>query len=202
MPRPKAFSEPVALEAMMDRFWNAGYAATSVRDLAGCAGITGTSLYNAFGDKRAVFVRAIEHYGETRLARRIRRFEAMADARAAIAGFLDEAVERSLGPGGERGCFIVNSALEVAPHDAGLTAIVADRLRAIETFLSGRVAAAQAAGTIAADRDADDLARLLLAALLGIRVLARARPERTLLEAVAREAVGALGPRPGTGAGR
>ena len=196
MARPLAFDETRALEAAMDRFWGHGYAATSVRDLADCAGIGGTSLYNTFGDKRALFLRALDHYGETRMRVRLARFAAMDDARAAIAAFLGETVERSLGAGGERGCFIVNTALDMAPHDPDVARRIAARLGEIEQFLLARVAAAQAAGAVDPAREASDLARLLLAAMLSIRVLARARPERDLLEAIARAALDALGPAP------
>jgi AcrR family transcriptional regulator len=50
------------LNAAIDCFWHRGYEATSVRDLAASMGLSGPSLYNAFGDKRALFVRALERY--------------------------------------------------------------------------------------------------------------------------------------------
>ena len=52
MPRPKEFSEIAALDAAVDCFWQRGYEATSMRDLAASMGISAPSLYNAFGDKQ------------------------------------------------------------------------------------------------------------------------------------------------------
>ena len=71
-------------------------------------------------------------------------------------------------------------------------AFVADRFAEIEAFFHRSIKAAQAEGQIPRDRAAKDLARLLLGVLLGIRVLARSKPERTLLEGVARPALALL----------
>ena len=64
MARPREFDEVAALDAAMDCFWRNGYEATSVRDLAARMGITGTSLYNAFGDKRSLFREVLLRYAE------------------------------------------------------------------------------------------------------------------------------------------
>ena len=91
-----------------------------------------------------------------------------------------------------RGCFLINSELEVAPHDRELGALIADRLAEIEAFFRRSIEAAQAEGHVPRDRIAKDLARLLLGVLLGIRVLARSKPGRALLEGVARPALALL----------
>jgi TetR/AcrR family transcriptional repressor of nem operon len=69
MARLKAFNEDRALDAAVDCFWMRGYEATSVRDLAEAMGIGGTSLYNAYGDKRALFQRSLERYAERSMER-------------------------------------------------------------------------------------------------------------------------------------
>ena len=58
--RPRSFDEVSALDAAVACFWDRGYSATSVRDLSAEMGISGPSLYNAFGDKRALFCKALE----------------------------------------------------------------------------------------------------------------------------------------------
>lgn len=184
MARPREFDETAALNAAMQCFWARGYEATSVRDLASDMGITGASLYNAFGDKRSLYRRALEHYLDRSVRERIGRLEASLSSRDAIAAFLQEVIERSLSDRQRRGCMLVNSALELAPHDADLRRVVADELAQIEAFFRRCVQAAQRTGEITAAQDADDLARLLLSVLLGIRVLARTRPQRALLEGV------------------
>ena len=62
MARPREFDEDTVLEAVTQRFWNDGYEATSMRDLADRTGMTTPSLYNAFGDKRAIYRLVLDRY--------------------------------------------------------------------------------------------------------------------------------------------
>ena len=75
MARPREFNETAALEAAIACFWNHGYEATSVRDLAENMGLSPPSLYNAYGDKHALFVQALEHYLNRSMRERIERLE-------------------------------------------------------------------------------------------------------------------------------
>jgi TetR/AcrR family transcriptional repressor of nem operon len=183
MARPREFDEGAVLDAAVLCFWSRGYEATSVRDLVEKTGITAASLYNAFGDKRAIYEKALDHYVEGSVADRIRRCEALAP-RDAIGAFFEEILKRSLGDRERKGCMLVNAALDVAPHDPGFLKIVTEVLAEIEAFFLACVKAGQADGTITRSLPAGTLSRHLLGVLMGIRVLARVRPERTLLEGV------------------
>lgn len=185
MARPREFDETDVLEKAVQCFWARGYEAMSVRDLAAKMGITGASLYNAFGDKRALYRRALDHYVEQGVADRVTRLGPL-PPRQAIGQFFAEIIERSLNDPDRKGCLLVNSALEVAPHDAEFQQVVAGVLQDIEAFFADRVRAGQEDGSIARHQPAEDLARLLLGALMGIRVLSRTRPDRELLEGVIR----------------
>jgi TetR/AcrR family transcriptional regulator, transcriptional repressor for nem operon len=192
MARPREFDEVTALEAAIECFWQRGYEATSVRDLANKMGLSAPSLYNTYGDKHALFVQALEHYLDHSTRARIERLEKSLPPKQAIRRFIEEIIERSVNDRERRGCFLINSALEVAPHDRELGALIADRLAEIEAFFRRSIKAAQAKGHVPRDRIAKELARLLLGVLLGIRVLARSKPERALLEGVARPALALL----------
>jgi TetR/AcrR family transcriptional regulator, transcriptional repressor for nem operon len=168
MARPREFDEASALDAAMDCFCKDGYDATSVRDLAARMGITGASLYNAFGDKRSLFREVLQRYAERSTRERIARLEATLPPKEAVRAFLSEIVERSF-DGDRRGCLLVNTALEIAPHDPELGAEVAAHLGEIEAFFRRVIAAAQAEGSVPPDRDPADLARLLLGVTLGVR---------------------------------
>jgi len=192
MARPREFDEHAVLNAAMNRFWEHGYQATSMRDLAVETGLTSPSLYNAFGDKRALFRQVLERYAQHSSRARIARLEASMPPKDAIKAFITEIVEHSLSDKDRRGCLLVNSALEIGPHDPEIGAEVARRLGEVEAFFRRCVVAAQKEGTVPADRDAKDLARVLLAVLLGIRVVARARPQRKLLEGMARPVLAML----------
>jgi len=194
MSRPREFDDAAVLDAATDRFWRHGYAATSVRDLGQAMGLVPASLYNAFGSKHALFARCLDRYLDGNMRERVARLEASTPPRAAIEAFLNEIVSRSLAD--PRGCLLVNSALEVAPHDAEVGAVIAARLAELEAFFRRCVAAGQHDGSIAPTHAAEDLARLMLTTVIGLRVLARALPEPALLRGAARQALALLDPPP------
>jgi TetR/AcrR family transcriptional repressor of nem operon len=191
MARPREFDDEIVLDAAIQCFWRRGYEATSVKDLIGKTGITAASLYNAFGDKRALFRTALDRYVESSIGERIRRCEAR-PPREAIGAFFEEILNRSLRDRGHKGCMLVNSALEMAPHDAEFQKMIASVLDRIETFFLNCVKAGQADGTITRSIPGENLAHHLLGMLMGVRVLARVRPERTLLEGAVAPALAML----------
>jgi TetR/AcrR family transcriptional repressor of nem operon len=193
MARPREFDEGAVLDAAIQCFWSRGYEATSVKDLIGETGITAASLYNAYGDKRGLFRTALDRYVEGSIARRMQRCAAL-PPREAIEAFFGEILRRSLNDREHKGCMLVNSALEMAPHDPDLQKNIARALTRLEKFFLGCIEAGQVAGTIRHDRSADQLARHLLGVLMGVRVLARVRPERALLEGVIAPALALLEP--------
>ncbi|TKR54286.1 TetR/AcrR family transcriptional regulator [Allopusillimonas ginsengisoli] len=192
MGRPREFDETEVLAAAVDCFWERGYEATSIRELADKMGLTGASLYNAFGDKRTLYRRALTYYIETTFADRVHRLEGKLPPLQAISAFFSEIIARSLDDRQRRGCMLVNSALEVAPHDPEFREIVTEVLGHIEAFFCRCVQAGQQDGTITTSQSAADLGRLLLGVHVGLRVIARTRPERTLLEGMVRPALALL----------
>jgi TetR/AcrR family transcriptional repressor of nem operon len=194
MARSKAFDEEQAIDQAVDCFWSRGYEATSVRALGEAMGIGGASLYNAFGDKRALFVKCLERYANRSSRERMARIEEKNAPRDAIRAFLAEIVERSLADPDCKGCLLVNSALDVAPHDAAVGKAVAGYLDEIRDFFRRNLEAARRAGTVPKGLDADGVSGHLLGVVMGIRTLARVKPERKLLESVARPALALLDP--------
>jgi len=87
---------------------------------------------------------------------------------------------------------LVNAALDVAPNDADFRKLVAGVLVCIEAFFLAHINAGQSDGTITRSRLAEDLARDLLGVLMVLRVLARVRPERALLEGIVATALAFL----------
>jgi TetR/AcrR family transcriptional repressor of nem operon len=192
MGRLKEFDEAKAIDGAVDCFWARGYEATSVRDLAEHMGIGGASLYNAYGGKRALFVAALERYAARSSRERITRLEASGQPGQAIEAFLAEIIDRSLKDRQRKGCLLVNSALDVAPHDGEIGRVVAGYLEEIRAFFERNIEAGRRAGQISRDIDAAAVSAHLLGVLLGIRVLARTRPDRALLESVVRPALDLL----------
>jgi TetR/AcrR family transcriptional repressor of nem operon len=192
MARLKDFDEERALDGAVDCFWKRGYEATTVRDLADAMKIGGASLYNAYGDKRALFARSLERYANRSMRERIERLEAGHRPKEAIRAFLSEIIERSLKDPDRKGCLLVNSALDVAPHDAAIGQVVAGYLEELRAFFRRNVEAAQHEGQAPKSLDAEEISGHLLGVLAGIRVLARTGARRKVLESVARPALALL----------
>ncbi|MFM0695409.1 TetR/AcrR family transcriptional regulator [Paraburkholderia graminis] len=193
MARPRGFDEQEVLEAASATFWLKGYEATSTRDLVKCTGLTQPSLYNAFGDKRGLYLRALEHYLDHSLRERIKRFESTMPPAEAITGFFEETIERSVSDPHKRGCMLVNSALEISSEDEAFRQLVATEIAEIREFFYRCLAAAQKSGAIAKTVSADETATHLLATVLGMRVLARVDPQRAVLTSAVAGALKLLG---------
>ena len=188
MPWQKQFDTDQALAKAMSAFWAHGYEATSVQDLVAAMGINRGSLYATFGDKRALFVAALRRYdGQYRKAW-IDELSGSASPRAAILGAFEGAIAAAIERGSRDGCLLVNTALELSPHDPEIAALVAESFLEMERFFRDGVARGQAMGEIPARADPVETGRALLSLFIGLRVLARSRPEPALLRSVARQA--------------
>ncbi len=133
MARPREFDEATVLDAAMQCFWAHGYEATSVKDLIERTGLTAASLYNAYGDKRAMFRTALDHYIEKSIGARLQRSESL-PPRDAVRAFFEDILHRSLSDREHKGCMIVNCALEMAPHDKEFRETIVETLGRLEAF--------------------------------------------------------------------
>jgi TetR/AcrR family transcriptional repressor of nem operon len=181
MARTKEFDIEEALEHAMNAFWSHGFAGTSVHDLVEAMQIQRGSLYGTFGDKRALFRLAYERYDE----RRQRGMNSGLMPLEALSAWFARLVEEGCAENGTRGCFIINTALELEAHDTQMRAAVAQSLKSIEAFFFDRIQAGQADGSIDTRLDARRTAQSMLSSVIGLRVLSRSRPERALLQNVA-----------------
>ena len=147
MGRPREFDIDEALRRAMDAFWAKGYEATSLADLTKAMGVQKASLYGTFGDKHKLFTAALTRYahdGIERLRAELDRPEAPLDA---VRGLFHTMVDNTVAPKGKRGCFCVNAAVELAPHDPAVGDIVREHVRGMEqVFAEALERAREAAG--------------------------------------------------------
>ncbi|WP_207001878.1 TetR/AcrR family transcriptional regulator [Trinickia mobilis] len=193
MARPREFDEDAVLEAVCDAFWAKGYEGTSTRDLVQVTGLAQPSLYNAFGDKRALFRRSLEYYLDQTVRKRFARLEASVAPGLAITTFFHEIVERSVIDPERRGCMLINSALESTRDDDEFRQSVVSEIGEIGEFFHRCLLAARQRGEIPRAVSAGDAAKHLLAIMLGVRVLARVNPERALLRGAVSPALALFG---------
>ncbi|WP_063803612.1 TetR/AcrR family transcriptional regulator [Streptomyces silvensis] len=182
MARPRQFDEDRVITAAMDTFWRHGYEGTSTRDLCESTGLGPSSLYNTFGGKRELYLRALERYYETVTAEQIALLNAPGSAKERLRAMMLHSLDSDLDAAeGRRGCFAMNAAVEVAALDPDVKRSVRRTFDRVEDELCAVVGAGQAAGEIAAGRDARALARLVQSTYYGLRVLSRVQDDRTVL---------------------
>ena len=187
----KQFDEEKVLLKAMKAFWSRGYAATSVQDLVRSMGINKGSIYGTYGNKRSLFIKALLLYNDKRKAM-LAGLERSGSSLSAIRGLFQSRIDEIFSDSERLGCFLTNTALELAAHDAEIRDIVAQRQMEIEGFFLRMVERGQTDGEISNHIEATSAAQSLLASLFGIMVLSRSRPEPSLLKNIADSAVAIL----------
>ena len=187
MGRPKEFDEQEALLKAMKLFWVHGYKATSIQDLVDGMGIGRGSLYGTFGGKRSLFLRALRHYDKER-GNHLADLSTSKPPRQAVLNPFEAIVNTALDDGSRDGCFLVNTALELSPHDREIESLVADGFSYAEGFFRSSIERGQASEEISTEVDAASTAQTLHTLLLGMLVLARSRPEPVLLQSIVKQA--------------
>jgi len=162
--RPREFDEEAALEAAMEAFWQKGYESTSLADLCTCTGLHKGSLYQAFGDKHALFMRSLKHYADTEFkesAAVVLQHESPLEGIRALVREVCEYAEEG------KGCMMINSMVELAPHDPEVRKAIENegqrRIRVVTDLLTR----AQQLGEIRADLVPEKLAQQLMIGLAG-----------------------------------
>ncbi len=189
MPWEKSFDEDDAIAKAMKVFWKKGYEPASIADLIAETGITRGSLYNAFGGKEQLFVKALLKYDRENRRAMLAELEAMDDPKRAIATLLDGIVAETLADTEKKGCFIVNTASELATHGEEVNRIVHNGIREFEAFFRRSIEVAQARKDIPESLDAAATAKALLAMVVAIRVLGRGVFDESALNMIADQAL-------------
>lgn len=180
--RPREFDVDAALDRAVEVFWRHGYEGTSLHDLTAAMGINRPSLYAAFGNKEALFRRAVARYAETDLAYAREAFE-QSTAHAVIETFLRANVEALTRPGRPAGCLSIQGGLSCATDNAHIAGFLAASRLAGEAALATRLARAVDEGDLPVDTDPAALARFVMAVSEGHAVHAAAGVDRASLHA-------------------
>lgn len=172
VPRQKEFDPDLALEKALELFWRQGFSATSMQDLVEAMGIGRGSLYETFGSKEELFGRAIDKYSIRALDMMTAAIERSDQPVDTIRGLLKQ-IARGGSSDAPCGCFLVNTTVELAPHDDALaTSLRASWGRLENVFMLG-LRRSQKAGDLPAGKDPRALARFLLNTIQGLGVGAK-----------------------------
>ncbi|MBX9735614.1 MAG: TetR/AcrR family transcriptional regulator [Phycisphaerales bacterium] len=184
MPWEKSFNRGEALTLAEHKFWEAGYAATSMDSLLESMGIQKGSFYATFGSKHQVYVEALEHY----IAERFKQFDSSLSAgspRKALLDHCEAVLSESLRRRSNRGCFLVNAALELSPQDPEVRRVIERALDRHRMFYVTALRMARERGEVAPDLDPEQTASSMLGMVLGIRVMARQGIPSSVIQQVA-----------------
>ncbi len=185
MPWEKQFDIDEAVDSAKDLFWSHGYEATSMEMLLKGMGINRGSFYGTFKSKRDLMIRALRRYDADDRAAVIRAVAAGRSPREAITAVFRGMIDGSRGTQGRHGCFLVNSALEVAPQDQEVWQIVREGLRDVERLFAELIRAGQEKGEFSSQRmDPVEMGRTLMNQLVGLMVLVRSKTPKSVQESV------------------
>ena len=181
--RPRSFDTEAAVERAMGVFWSRGYHATALPDLLRATKLSRGSLYAAFGDKHALFLRALDRYIADALARmdvELGPRNAPVDGlRTFLAGYVDRTSDAK----GRRGCLLVATAMELAGRDAEVDRRIGSFFKAMEARVAAALSRAKAAGELADCVEPASAARILVCFVEGLRVIGKTAPTRTTTQA-------------------
>lgn len=188
--RPRAYDPERALAQATAAFWDAGYSATSLDDLSAATGMNRPSLYGAFGDKHALYLKAIDGY---RAMARVAMQQALPydrPLREALAHLYGRALSLYLsGEHGARGCLLTGAAATDAVMDPDIRHAVGAALEEIDDAFEARLRFAQERGDLSHSADPATLAKLASAILHTLSIRARTGAPRAALEAIAASGV-------------
>lgn len=173
--RKLTFDREVALEKAMDLFWEKGYNATGLTELLERMGIQRQSLYNAFGSKHDLFLEAIAHYGKTVVHRVERQLTGQGSPLENIQNFFYRTAENGQTLGC-RGCLVVNTMIELSPHDPKVAAEVERLSRQVEKAFEYALKQAIAAEELPSDFDSPKMSRYLYHIILGLNARTKSVP--------------------------
>lgn len=182
--RPRAFDRDQALRTAMLAFWARGFESVSTTELAGGMGISQSSLYAAFGDKKSLFREAVAYYGEHEGSIARRALAGPGTARQAVEGMLRESADRFTDRALPSGCMVVLAATNATSDNAPVQEFASDLRRRDEGALRDRLAGAVADGELPPAADPAALATYFHSVLYGLSIQARDGRGRAELHAV------------------
>ena len=174
MPRLKDFDETEALDAAMRAFWSKGYEATSLQDLEKTMGLTRTSIYNAFGDKRSVFTQAVQRYEQFVVNDMIDDLENAKTAKAGIDKFFKGAINLTCDKTLPGGCLVALSAHEKHQHDDKCRNKIGNIFERIKTAVQNCLKKAKKNGELSNKLDVSGVTNAIMSVFTGVVTLGNA----------------------------
>lgn len=181
MGRVREFDEEKVLDAAMQLFWEKGYEATSLSDLTSRMGIQRPSIYSAFGDKKELFETALRKYTMSHASEARSRLQNQPSVREAFRAFFENLVDEEYSVSRSRGCFCINTMVELAPHDEKFEILTREHQMYLAVIFQETIERGLQSGELASGTDAKALSQALIVSLIGLTVMLKSRPERSFV---------------------
>lgn len=182
MARLREFDKEKALDAAMQLFWEKGYAATSLSDLTAKMEIQRPSLYAAFGDKEGLFEAALRRYTNLHAASIRTKLQKEQSVKETIRIFFENMVEEEYKKESNKGCFCINTMVEIAPHNEKFEVLTREHQMYLSVIFQELIAKGIQSGELQSDVNAKALAQTLVTSLIGLTVLMKSRPKRSVVD--------------------
>lgn len=186
MARNKAFNEAETLEKAMCLFWEKGYMSTSVQDLVKHLGINRASLYATYGDKMSLFTKAYLHYCQTNQQSTKQFLSNYTEVKTGLQKLFESAFEDVETAVCGRGCFAVNSTVELVPNEPKFRPLMTQNRQQFESIFRDYLALGIERGQIPPNKNIEALAVLLFTFYSGLKVVTKVtddmRPLRSSVE--------------------
>ncbi|CAM3038575.1 helix-turn-helix domain containing protein [Paenibacillus taichungensis] len=183
MARTREFDEEKVLDAAMQLFWEKGYEATSLSDLTLRMGIQRPSIYSTFGDKRELFETSLRKYTMARAAEMRTRLAGISSVKEAFRTFFAEIVDEEYNAERlSRGCFCINTMVELAPHDEKFEILTREHQMYLSVIFQENIERGMRSGELNPSLDAKAVAQALIVSLIGLTVFMKSRPNRSFID--------------------
>ncbi|MEE8235982.1 MAG: TetR family transcriptional regulator [Gammaproteobacteria bacterium] len=193
MGRTRQFDAAQALDQAMEVFWQKGYADTSMDDLVQATGVSRYGIYGTFGNKRELFLAALDRYAQMTAGVKMRALRQPDASLPEIKGYFRDMLRLNRSNWADMGCMICNTAIEVAPQDEEIEAAVQGYLTMLTVIFSKALKNAKAKGEIPADTDHRRMGRYLTGQLMGLVVFVRSGMAKKDIKAYAESVIDSLG---------
>lgn len=174
MPRTREFEPEEALDKAMRLFWVKGYSDTSMDEVVKHTGVSLHGLYSAFGNKKELFLAALDRYRQVSAARLVAEMDRPGTGLREIREFFQMFVRAACEPSSKRGCLMCNTAVDMAPHDRSSRDKVGAHFDQMRKGFRRALDNAKECGEIRGELDTERVADYLTGASQGIFVLLRA----------------------------
>jgi TetR/AcrR family transcriptional repressor of nem operon len=192
MARTKDFDEAEVLSKAVCIFWHKGYNGTSMQDLVDGLGISRSSLYDTFGDKHALYIKALDSYQQTGGSQMCDIINNTASAKEAIKKLLELTMRDLLNDEQRKGCFMVNAEIELASLDAEVKNLICRNEQQFEGAVLRAIKKGQDSGEIRNTQDPLALARFIINAVRGMQVSAKATADKAFFDDIIKTTLSVL----------